>query len=332
MLSSGWFLPVAVGLVAVGLVGAALVLVFGGDRDRTTGRLGRRLGRYSLAARPREERAAPTSALGSSSVARSAVELADRVSRRTELGTTLSARLESAGLPLRPAEWLVIHALVAVGAGLALLLLTHFSPLAGLIGLVLGALGPLAYLSNREAKRRTQFAASLPDTLQLLAGSLSAGYSLPQAIDVVVRESTPPMSDELGRALVEARLGVPLEDALESTATRMDNVDLSWVVIAIRIQREVGGNLAEILSRVAGTMRERERLRREVGVLSAEGRLSAGILIALPLLLLLYLVLVRPDYISVLVTTPIGLAMSFIGAGLLGIGIVWMRRLIRVQV
>ena len=135
---------------------------------------------------------------------------------------------------------------------------------------------PYAYLVDQGGQAQVSSSpAQLPDTLQLLAGSLAAGYSLPQAVDTVVRESDGPMAVELNRALVEARLGVPIEDALETVARRMNSVDFAWVVMAIRIQREVGGNLAEVLTNVAATMRERERLRRQVEVLSAEGRLSA---------------------------------------------------------
>ena len=143
--------------------------------------------------------------------------------------------------------------------------------------------------------------AALPDTLQLMAGSLSAGYSMPQAVDTVVREGKGPISTEFNRALVETRLGVELEDALDGIAERMQSVDFAWVVMAIRIQREVGGNLAEVLTTVSATLRERERLRRQVQVLSAEGRLSAWILGLLPIVFAFYLVLVRPEYLAPLV-------------------------------
>ena len=148
--------------------------------------------------------------------------------------------------------------------------------------------------------------AALPDTLQLMAGSLSAGYSMPQAVDTVVREANPPISTEFNRALVETRLGVDLEDALDGIADRMESVDFAWVVMAIRIQREVGGNLAEVLTTVAATLRERERLRRQVQVLSAEGRLSAWILGGLPIVFALYLLLVRPDYLLPMVQNVLG--------------------------
>ena len=137
------------------------------------------------------------------------------------------------------------------------------------------------------------FNAGLADTLQLIAGSLSAGMSLAQSIDTVVREGQEPIAGEFKRVLVETRLGVPLDDALDGIAERMESKDFAWVVMAIRIQREVGGNLAELLTTVAATLRERDYLRRQVKSLSAEGLLSAYILGALPPAMLVYLLIVR---------------------------------------
>lgn len=332
--SEPWFLPVAIGAVGVGLAILLGVALAGREDDNSrSGRIGRRLSRYSLTSRkPSAPPVESSGALGSNPVARSAVDLASRVTQRADLDTTLATRLDAAGVPLRPAEWVLLHVGLPILLALVFLLISGFSVLAGVLGIVIGVLAPFAYLSLKESKRKAAFSDQLPDTLQLLSGSLSAGYSLPQATDVVVRESSPPMSVELNRALVEARLGVPLEDALDTTARRMDNIDLSWVVMAVRIQREVGGNLAEVLSSVAATMRERERLRRQVRVLSAEGRLSAAILLGLPLLFIVYLVVVRPEYISQLVTEPLGVVMSVVGVVLLVAGAFWLRKTVDVEV
>ena len=176
------------------------------------------------------------------------------------------------------------------------------------------------------------FLAQLPDTLQLIAGSLSAGYSMPQAIDTVVREADQPIAAEFNRALVEARLGVPIEDALDRVAERMHSRDFGWVVMAVRIQREVGGNLAKLLTTVAATLRERERLRRQVKVLSAEGRLSAWILGLLPPVFSVYLLLTQPTYLKPLVTEPLGILLLSLGLTLLAVGVLWMRKAIKVEV
>ena len=123
---------------------------------------------------------------------------------------------------------------------------------------------------------------NLADTLQLMSGSLSAGLSLAQSIDTIVREGSEPIPSEFRRVVIETRLGVTLEDSLEGVAERMESRDFGWVVMAIRIQRKVGGNLAELLLTVAATLREREYLRRHVAALSAEGRLSGYVLGGLP--------------------------------------------------
>ena len=127
-------------------------------------------------------------------------------------------------------------------------------------------------------RRRKQFLAQLPDMLQLLSGTLRAGYSLMQGVEAVSQEVGDPMGQELRRVVTEARLGRPLEEALDGVAERMDSPDFAWAVMAIRIQREVGGNLAELLMTVAETMTQRERLRRDVAALTAEGRISAIVL------------------------------------------------------
>ncbi len=118
-----------------------------------------------------------------------------------------------------------------------------------------------------------------------------------------MREGNDPIAAEFNRALVEARLGVPIEEALDNIADRMNSQDFHWVVLAIRVQREVGGNLAEVLTNVAATLRERERLRRQVQVLSAEGRLSAVIIALIPILFAVFLLLARPTYLEPLYTT-----------------------------
>src|SRR5262249_47225392 len=156
--------------------------------------------------------------------------------------------------------------------------------------------------------RRRAFAAGLPDALQLIIGSLRSGFSLSQAVQAMAQEVGEPLRTEFGRALAETRLGIELEDALSRMAKRVGSADLEWVVIAIRVQREVGGNLAEVLTRTVETMREREAIRGEVRSLAAEGKLSAYILIGLPILIGLYMALVRRDYVSLLVTEPLGIA------------------------
>ncbi len=327
---------------------AALVLLFGAlataafvvldaatRSQRPEERMERRLSAYTLTGRTARRPTAtppPTTILGDSAIGRGAVELAGRVARSRGMDTAIDSRLEAAGLPLRTAEWLLVHVGVAVGTATVFLVLSGGGFLATLLGLVMGLAGPWVLLVVRQGQRESSFLTQLPDTLQLIAGSLQAGHSLPQALDTVVREGQPPMSSEFNRALIESRLGRPVEDALDGIGQRMSSQDFSWVVMAIRIQREVGGNLAELLTTVGETIRERQRLRRQVKVLSAEGRLSAWILGLLPVLFSTYLVIAKPEYLAPMWQQPLGLVMLAMAGLLLAVGAFWISRAVRVEV
>lgn len=252
--------------------------------------------------------------------------------RNKGLEARIEQRLEAAGSSLKAAEWLLLHGLIAVLAALVGLLLGGGSIFLVLLGLLLGVVIPWAWLGHKRKKRVAAFNSGLADTLQLIAGSLSAGMSLAQAIDAVVNEGNEPIAGEFKRVLIESRLGVPLETALEGIAQRIESVDFAWVVMAIRIQREVGGNLAELLTTVAGTLRERDYLRRQVKTLSAEGRLSAYILIGLPIGLAIFLFVARNEYISPMIEHALGWAMLGAFGFLMTLGWFMMSRIVKVEV
>ncbi len=255
---------------------------------------------------------------------------ADMLHRNRTLEARIANRLEGAGSALKPSEWLLLHGGIAIGSGFIGLLLARGLGL--LLFLLLGLVVPWVWLGFRRTRRLTAFGGSLADTLQLMAGSLSAGLSLPQSLDTIVREGNEPVTSEFKRVLVEARLGVHVEDALEGVAERMHSKDFGWVVMAIRIQREVGGNLAELLNNVAATLREREYLRRQVATLSAEGRLSAWILGLLPPVFTLYLLLTQPEYLTPMFHSPLGWLMLIVAGVLLSVGVFWMSRVVKVEV
>jgi tight adherence protein B len=262
------------------------------------------------------------------------ISLGDRFMERRESTTKTMALLERADLPWRPGEWLILRILsVVVGPLLGYAVMAGPARFIGVVlGFLLGLLGPsmvLHYLARRRARK---FETQLPDTLLLVATSLSTGFSLQQALDAVAKDAPEPTAKELSRALAEARIGSDIADALERVGARMASENMAWSAMAIRIQRQVGGNLAETLRTTATTLREREALRRQVRALSAEGRLSAYILIALPVFIFLYLLKVNYDYIQLLWTNPLGLLMSIGGLVFMAIGIFWMRRVVRVEV
>lgn len=262
-----------------------------------------------------------------------ATDAAEKVlSVNKSLETRISEKLDGAGNPFKPAEWLLLHLGIFIGFGVVGLLLGGGSLVLGIIFMFLGAVGPWMYLGFKRKRRRKKFESLLPETLQLISGSLAAGLSLAQSIDTVVREGQEPISSEFRRVIVETRLGITLDDALEGVADRFDSKDFAWVVMAIRIQRQVGGNLAELLDTVAATMREREYMRRQVAALAAEGKLSAYVLGGLPPLFMLYLFLTKRDYVMVMFTEPLGWLMLGGAGTLLSVGIFWMSRLIKVEV
>jgi Flp pilus assembly protein TadB len=231
---------------------------------------------------------------------------------------------------IRPNEWVLWRiAACVVGAVLFYLLLP---PLGLVVGGLLGFAATALYRRIRTDRRYQAFANHLPDSLQLVVGSLRAGFSLGQAIETMTKEAPEPIATEFSRALAETRLGADLEDALARLAARMHSRDLEWVVVAIRIQKEVGGNLAEVVSTNIDTMREREALRRHVRALSAEGRMSAYLIASLPPLVIVLMLLFRRAYILPLFTTAAGLIVLLLAGLLMLTGSLIMWRLVKVEV
>jgi tight adherence protein B len=307
---------------------AALVATRDLDSDRKI--LGR-LQTYTVSG-GRVVKESEQTAFGDNWLAVRAVDLTRRLVTGRDLETSLEQRLDAAGIPLRPAEWLILHAGLALGSSLLALIVSGGAwAVAALVG-GLAVAGPWLILTVRQRRRRQAFYAQLPDTLQLMASTLTAGYSLPQAIDTVSKQADDPIASEFNRAVVEMRLGVTPEDALDTVADRMDSDDFGWVVMAVRVQRLVGGNLAEVLTTVAAVLREREYLRRQVKVLSAEGRLSAWIIGSVPIAFAIFLLVTRPEMLSIMWTDPRGLVLSALWVIMLGSGSLWLSRIVKVEV
>ena len=203
-------------------------------------------------------------------------EVLERHGKRADLATALSV----ADISMQPGEFVAMVALVALVAGLVGLLLG--GPLIALLVAAVVCLGVRFYVRRTKAKRQAAFADQLPDVLQLVTTALRSGYGITQALESVAEEAEEPARSEFAHVLVEARLGRDLSDAMRALAQRMESKDLEWVVSAIDINRDTGGNLSEILNTVSATIRERQRMARHVRTLTAEGRLSARILTALP--------------------------------------------------
>ena len=254
------------------------------------------------------------------------------VAERRGFTGLVQEHLESAGLPLRANEYIFFHVLLTIVAGLVAQVATGGVWPVSIGAIVLATVGPIVLVRGKADRRRNAFETQLPDILNLVAGSLRSGWGVQQALDLVVDEIGEPAREEFRRAQAEIRLGLPLESALDRMAERIDSDDLRWTVAAISIQREVGGNLAEVLDTVARTIRERAELKRQVVALTADGRYSAIVLTALPFVILGMLLVVSTEYAMQLFNTTMGLAAVSIGGLMLLIGIIWLRRVTKVEV
>jgi len=240
------------------------------------------------------------------------------------------SRLDRAGLKIRSGEFITLHLAGVATLGLASY---YFSGNRFIILLVvvIAVVGPFILLNIKAAQRIKKFHEQLPDALQLISGSLKAGYSFNQALSMVVDESKPPLSEEFRRMLSEMRMGIAERKAMENLSDRVRSEYLEWTVMAINVQREVGGNLSEVLGTISDTIRERDRVMNHIKALTSEGKLSAIILIALPIIVGLLLMVLNREYMSLLFTTKIGILM-LVGAGIFMIlGAVWITKIIQIK-
>jgi tight adherence protein B len=260
-------------------------------------------------------------------VASGTLGLADRAVHALDRRGTLRDRLERADLSVRPAELVVLASAGAlvVGVGLGLLVGSAWAVL------VVAALAPLAVhlgLDLRAGRRASRFAAQLPDALGLVASSLSAGHTFLRSIQMMADELDAPLADEFRRVVNETQLGQPLVASLEAMAARLQLRDVDWMVQAIRIQQQVGGQLSELLATLADFMRAREEVRREIRVLTAEGRISAYVLGALPVLLFVAVQLTNPGYLAPMLRGW-GLLWLALTALSMGVGMAIILRMVR---
>jgi tight adherence protein B len=318
-----------IGLAALGLgvaIGLFIFILFGRNNDDAGGAFKRRLEAYGK--RGVEEK---KSVFERIPLLRLFSQRAEEEVRRRGLLSGVNSALEQANIPLSAGEAIAGAFGLSVVVGVLVGLFSR-NPISGLIAFVVAVLlvvGTLNFLGSREKRR---FENQLPDTLTLISTSLRAGYSLLQAVEAVATEAPNPTAREFGRAIAEARLGRPVVSALQGITSRTQSQDFEWAVMAIEIQREVGGNLAEVLQTVAETMRQRNRLKGEIRALTAEGRISALVLGALPFAMAGFLFATNPAYISTLFTSTFGFIAIGVGLVLMAAGIIWLRRIVNIEV
>jgi tight adherence protein B len=240
----------------------------------------------------------------------------------------MSLRLEQADLPLRTAEVFYIQLASALLLGMLISVVFGLGSIGGLAGMIVGATIPFVYVKIMAKKRLSKFESQLPETLITLAASLKAGHAFNSALKSVVNEGIEPTAAELSRVANEIQLGMPSEQALEAMAKRMNSTNFGFVVMAVNIQRTVGGSLADILDMVADTVRQRQQFTRKVKALTAQGRMSAYVLLAMPFMMGLAIFALNPAYITILFTSTAGQIMIVGALIMMGIGALIIRKIV----
>lgn len=271
---------------------------------------------------------------------RGAGEMADLLGPNNELAfgglfdkaqRKLANQLVAAGVKTSLQSWVLLC--ITVGVVVATLVGVASANFAAaiLVGIAGGVFLPPIYLRSQVNARAAKFAQELPSLLQVLASSLRAGLSFRQALESAAINDKGEVGVQMRQALAEVQLGGELEEALFRVADRMKSLDLRWLVAALQIQREVGGSLSGILDNVANTIRTRAEIRREIQVLSAEGRLSANVLVAMPFVMMLILSFVRPGYMEFFFSSAAGIFLMAMFAVLMIVGWVWMKQLVKIE-
>jgi len=268
----------------------------------------------------------------------------NRVVERRDFGANLARDIARADLHLKPSEFLMIWAGSVIAVPLGMLLFSPFFPVLGnplflLIGGFVGFLLPRFWLSRRKNGRLGAFNKQLPDTITLIANALRAGSSFLQAIELVVRESRPPISTEFARVIREVNLGLPFDQALENMVRRVRSDDLELMATAISIQHQVGGNLAEILDSIAYTIRERVRIKGEIRTLTAQQRLSGYVVGFLPIGLAGFLFIAAPGFMQPMFANPpeilglpAGVIILIFGGFMMFMGFMFIRKIVDIEV
>jgi tight adherence protein B len=331
-------------LAVAGVAAAAIFMIAIGIATSGSGSgVSARLERYAAG---RDATVATSGAGGISEIIAQSVALAqlNRVVEQRDFGANLARDIARADLRLKPSEFLAIWAASIIGlpfffivASLGMPALR--TPLALLVAAFIGFLIPRFWLGRRKSGRLGAFNKQLPDTITLLANGLRAGSSFLQAVELVVRESRPPISTEFSRVIREVNLGLPFEQAMENMVRRVRSDDLELMATAINIQHTVGGNLAEILDSIAYTIRERIRIKGEIRTLTAQQRLSGYVVGFLPIGLAGFLFVAAPNFMQPMfekppeaLGLPLGVVILFMGGFMMFIGFMLIRKIVDIEV
>jgi tight adherence protein B len=332
-------------LAVAGVAALAILVIAVGVASSGSSGISDRLERYASAGGGKKKGAGAGQGPISDLIAQSqALANLNKVVEGRDFGANLSREIARADLKLKPSEFLFIWAGSIIGVPVLMIIFGFFfkalqSPIALLIGAMVGFLLPRFWLNRRKGGRLNSFNKQLPDTITLIANALRAGSSFLQAIELVVRESRPPVSVEFGRVIREVNLGLPFDQALENMVRRVRSDDLELMATAISVQHQVGGNLAEILDSIAYTIRERVRIKGEIRTLTAQQRLSGYVVGMLPIGLAGFLFVAAPGFMDPMFFNPPGIAglpagviILVFGGIMMFIGFMFIRRIVDIEV
>lgn len=254
----------------------------------------------------------------------------DRALAERGFAQNLATQLARANLKWTVGEFVSMTVILAIAAGVLFFAIKRYVLIP--VGVVAGFFGPRIYLSIRKNARLKEFNGQLGDALNLMVNSLRAGYSTMQAMEVISKEMPAPISEEFGRIVFELQLGVPFDTAMANLIRRMPSSDMDLVVTAMSVQREVGGNLAEVLDAISFTIRERVRIKGEIKAMTAQGRITGYVITALPFALGGFIYLVNPEFMSGLFTDPCGWIMMGVSLVMIVLGYLAINKIVSVEV
>ncbi len=336
--------PIAIVVAAV--LALAIILIAFALAGAGGGGVAARIERYAAPGRRGKDPAKPdsTTSIGDLFQQSEALSQINKAVEQKSFGANMARDLARADLHLRVSEYLMIIAGCTIGVPLGLLAVSLILPQLGnpiflIIGAVIGFMAPRIYVGRRKKGRVNAFNKQLPDTITLIANALRAGSSFLQAIELVTRESRPPISVEFSRVIREVNLGLPFDDAMENMVRRVRSEDLELMVTAITIQHQVGGNLAEILDSISFTIRERMRIKGEIRVLTAQQRISGYVVAALPIGLAGLLFVIAPKFVEPMfqkppeiMGLPAGVIILGFGLFMMFIGFMLIRKIVDIEV
>ncbi|MCZ7538859.1 MAG: type II secretion system F family protein [Anaerolineae bacterium] len=317
----------AAGVLAVIILIAGIASIRAERREQIEERLGRYTTEYSSLLADFEDLQQPDPSHEASIITRRLdAILADR-----GFAQKWRVQLSRADLKLTVSEFMALHVITGIG-GFLIGMVLFASPIGGGVAAVAGFFFPRLYVARKQSKRLKLFENQLPDTLALWVNALRAGYAVMQAMEAISREAPEPTSSEFKRVVMEVQLGIPMEDALDHLLARMPSDDLDLVNTAVNIQREVGGNLAEVLDSISHTIRDRIKLKGDISVLTAQGRYTGWLISLLPIVLTIFLYFMSPGYMANLVENRMcGWPMLGCGLGLIATGAAIIQKIVKIE-